>query len=469
MTSSCQGVVTRSAMARMAAPNPSTPVTKEERKPEDEDSEKLQISAPDPAILTAVSSPVPPPATPCPLLSTLLPKQPLTVLGQGKFGYNLGMVGHIPSARLARTGYKQSKLPDEVRDVADDELFLEDKDCYRSKDIKEAASLISNILEGKMSEVGGKTLREIKMRRVEHFLKDKLGVECRLSKEGKDKLKAGGMIIESEEEIGDKGQEIKLDVTSSKIGFEEKIVEIEEIENGNNVVDNQEDKRKLRLLKKEAERREFEKQALIFPEELVHDDGIVGADTDEQSRNDDTSVLKSVEKPVDEIPKLIEPTSQSVASVLTPDLLGFYTLALPLPEGSDQIFSSLQEDISWFDTPVSLLCIENIPGGVILEVKFRDQDMALAVLQGLKHKYPGLEGDERGKHGDMFKDKETGLFTLCFTDSKRKRYKATMEKFRVYSQLPPVISRGVGAERVLVAFHTKEEAVLALKDNVGSG
>jgi len=114
------------------------------------------------------------------------------------------------------------------------------------------------------------------------------------------------------------------------------------------------------------------------------------------------------------------------------------------------------------------MCIKNISGGNILEVKFRDQDMAMAVLQGLKHKYPGLEGDETGKHGDIFMDKETGLFTLCFTDRKRKRYKATMEKFRDYSKLSPVISRGAGAEQVLVAFHMKEEAVLALKENFGS-
>jgi hypothetical protein len=54
--------------------------------------------------------------------------------------------------------------------------------------------------------------------------------------------------------------------------------------------------------------------------------------------------------------------------------------------------------------------------------------MAVAVLQVLKHKYMGLEGDETGKHGDIVKDKETGLFTLCFMDSKMKRYKATKEK-----------------------------------------
>ena len=149
--------------------------------------------------------------------------------------------------------------------------------------------------------------------------------------------------------------------------------------------------------------------------------------------------------------------------------MGFYTITLPVPKGSElSIFSSMQEDISWCDTPVSLLCIENISEDAVLEVKFRDQDMAMAVLQGLKHKYPGLEGDETGKHADIVKDVETGLFTLCFTDSKRKRFKATMEKFRVYSKQSPVISRGLGAEQVLVAFHIKEEAVQALKENFDS-
>merc|ERR1719341_1683821 len=373
----------------MAAHNPTTPVAKEEKKAED--AEKLATSTPDPAILRSDSNPIPPPAAPCPLLSTLLPKQPLTVLGQGKFGYSLGKVGHIPSARLVRTGYKQGKLPDKVRDVAAEELFLEDKDCYRSKDTKEAASLISNILEGKMSEVVGETLRDIKMKRVEHFLKDKLGVDCRLSKEGKEKLEAGGMIIENEEEIEGEGQENKFDVKSIKIGFEE-----QKIENENNAVESKDDERKLRLLEKEAAKREFEKQALIFPEELVHEDVIVGAVTDKH--NDlDKSVLESVEKPVDESPEPIEPALQPTPSIetspggvsgLTSDLLGFYTLALPVPIGSDlNIFSTLQEDISWFDTPVSILLIENLTGGATLEVKFREQDMAMAVLHGLKHKY----------------------------------------------------------------------------------
>ena len=237
-----------------------------------------------------------------------------------------------------------------------------------------------------------------------------LGVECRLSKEGKDKLQAGGMIIENEE-IGQEKKRVEVTISTE---FEEhqnnEVVKGVEVENIENVV--------VDLL------------------------GI----------------------PVSSID-----TSPSVGCALTPDLMGFYTITLPVPKGSDlSIFSSLQEDISWFDTPVSLLCIENISEDAVLEVKFRDQDMAMAVLQGLNHKYPGLEGDETGKHADIVKDVETGLFTLCFTDSKRKRFKATMEKFRVYSKQSPVISRGLGAEQVLVVFHIKEEAVQALKENFDS-
>ena len=59
------------------------------------------------------------------------------------------------------------------------------------------------------------------------------------------------MIIENKEENGE-GQEIKFDVTSAKIGVEEKIVEVEQIENGNNIAENREDKRKQRLLKKRS-------------------------------------------------------------------------------------------------------------------------------------------------------------------------------------------------------------------------
>ena len=76
--------------------------------------------------------------------------------------------------------------------------------------------------------------------------------------------------------------------------------------------------------------------------------------------------LESVVKSVDESPDLLGISVVSAKTpicgvpVLTPDLMGFYTLTLPVPQGSDlNIFSALQEDISWFDTPVSILCIEN--------------------------------------------------------------------------------------------------------------
>jgi len=426
-------------------------------------------------------------------LNTLHHKQALTVLGQGKFGFSLGTVGHIPSDRLVRTGNEQGKLTSKVGGVADEDLFLEDKDCYRSKDVKEAASLISNILEGKMSLVEGKSLRDIKMKRVEHFIKDKLGVECRISQEGKEKLQAGGMIIENKEVNEKFGQEMREEeVTSSKINFDEYLNK--KLEGGvENTVEvavdgNPENERKQRLLKKEAERREFVKQALIFPDELVHEVHI-GVDDIKQSGNEVAKTkMDAVENTVDEFPKptikenvqhcpskaedqeseLSTKNPQSVVSdlSLSPDLIGYYTLTLPVPQGSDlNILTSLQEDISWFDTPVSILCLEDISGGALLEVRFKDGNMAMAVLQGLKHKYVGLAGDEEGKHADIVKDKETGLFTLCFTDSKRKRFKATMEKFKIYSKMSPVISRGLGADQVLVAFHTKEEAVLALKEN----
>jgi hypothetical protein len=92
--------------------------------------------------------------------------------------------------------------------------------------------------------------------------------------------------------------------------------------------------------------------------------------------------------------------------------------------------------------------VVNKTGGALLEVGFRDKDMAMDVLQRLKHKYAGLEGDEAGKNTDIGKNKENGLFTLFFTNSKRKRYMATMEKFNIF--------RGLGAEdQVLVAFHLK--------------
>ena len=104
----------------------------------------------------------------------------------------------------------------------------------------------------------------------------------------------------------------------------------------------------------------------------------------------------------------------------------------------------------------------------MIEVKMRDQDMAVAVLNGLKQKYPGLKGDTTGSHADIFPDKKTGLYTLSFTDSMNKRYKATMDQFRKYGKKNPIIRRGLGKEQVLVGYEDKIAAIEALRDNIDS-
>ena len=63
------------------------------------------------------------------------------------------------------------------------------------------------------------------------------------------------------------------------------------------------------------------------------------------------------------------------------------------------------------------------------------------------------------------KDKESGLFTLGFTNSKKKRYKATMEKFKIYSKLSPVICRELGADQVLGSFHMRATGLSTANDN----
>ena len=101
-------------------------------------------------------------------------------------------------------------------------------------------------------------------------------------------------------------------------------------------------------------------------------------------------------------------------------------------------------------------------------LKYRLNLFFIAFLNSLKHKYPGLEGDTTSTHVDFLPDEKTGLYTLCFTDTKRLRYKATMERFKVYSKQTPVISRGVGKEQVLVGFHDKNAAVEAFGENLDS-
>merc|ERR550519_927986 len=50
---------------------------------------------------------------------------------------------------------------------------------------------------------------------------------------------------------------------------------------------------------------------------------------------------------------------------LIPDFMGLYTISLCVPSSDDCVrtLSSLEEDIAWFDTPVSALLIENNEDG----------------------------------------------------------------------------------------------------------
>merc|ERR1712025_1082334 len=153
--------------------------------------------------------------------------------------------------------------------------------------------------------------------------------------------------------------------------------------------------------------------------------------------------------------------------ILTTDVIGLFTLKLSLPTGPDPaLLAELEEDISWFESPVSIMFVEK--NDCVIEVKMREKGMALAALHGLKQKYPGLEGETGQSHSDIVPDEKTGLYTLCFTDSRMKKYRATVDKFKVYSKHQPIISKGHGKDQVLVGFVDKNAAVEALRDNIDS-
>ena len=173
---------------------------------------------------------------------------------------------------------------------------------------------------------------------------------------------------------------------------------------------------------------------------------------------------------------------------LTPDLLGFYTISVPYTEETlHDLTTKLEEDISWFDTPVSILpVVDPASGNPILEVKMKDEEVTIAAFRGLKQKYPDMEVDKTGNlysivhgsiipnycsgaHVDIVPDKETGLFTLMFIDKLQKKYAGTLAVFKQYctsSKSGPFITKGSGQGEVLVAFKIKNDAIKALKENL---
>ena len=84
---------------------------------------------------------------------------------------------------------------------------------------------------------------------------------------------------------------------------------------------------------------------------------------------------------------------------LTSDLLGLYTMIVPCTEETKAaLTSSLEEDVAWFQPPVSVLPVTNpATGDTVLEVKMEDKEVTMAAFRGLKLKYPAMTVDTSGK------------------------------------------------------------------------
>ena len=125
-------------------------------------------------------APAPPsPAITCPGLASLLEQC-------RKTGERLGLRprhGHIPSAKLVRTGYKHAYLPGGEKHEEPEQLggeekcFLASKLLLRAVTPSEAGQITRAMLEGDVSQLRGPTLRELKMARVEDFLRGSLGID----------------------------------------------------------------------------------------------------------------------------------------------------------------------------------------------------------------------------------------------------------------------------------------------------
>ena len=93
-----------------------------------------------------------------------------------KYDFLVGKFGVLPSDRMAREGYKEYNVPDkEERKNGDCRLFFRESEQCRKKKPVDAAERVQDILSGKEKE--SVSLNNLKMERVELFLREKLGVE----------------------------------------------------------------------------------------------------------------------------------------------------------------------------------------------------------------------------------------------------------------------------------------------------
>ena len=84
-------------------------------------------------------------------------------------------------------------------------------------------------------------------------------------------------------------------------------------------------------------------------------------------------------------------TEENLSEDLTPDLRGFFTLSVPFDAEDAELSSKLEEDIAWYEVPVSVLPILDPTAGSVLEVKMKNKDLTIAAFVALKDKYPGLQ------------------------------------------------------------------------------
>ena len=226
-----------------------------------------------------------------------------------KYDFLVGKFGVLPSDRMAREGYKEYNVPDrEERKDGDCRLFFRESDQCRRKKPVDAAEKVQEILSGKEKE--SVSLNNLKMERVELFLREKLGVE-------EDLEFAGG-----NNEPG-----IVIDIMN----------------------------------------------------------------------NNSASVSDRFEELADDEEEDLEDTDDTIR--LTSDLLGLYTMIVPCTEETKAaLTSSLEEDVAWFQPPVSVLPVTNpATGDTVLEVKMEDKEVTMAAFRGLKLKYPAMTVDTSGK------------------------------------------------------------------------
>ena len=176
-------------------------------------------------------------------------------------------------------------------------------------------------------------------------------------------------------------------------------------------------------------------------------DECITLDSDDEDNNDDCVILKD-DTGVEELERQVRSCGQNIVlnliengqknvleevedeevDKLTPDLLGLYTITVPCtpeaivdPEVAEalnkdlpvttarpdnpnhSLISSLEDDVSWFQPPISILPVTDpVTGQSVLEVKMKSEEVTLAAFHGLKHKYKGMSIDKTGKFDFVF-------------------------------------------------------------------